>query len=218
MKSSRFVPILLVGLFLAADAAHAAHVDMKDPRRALGREDDIRVDAELAQDTVASGAPVAVTYQIENLSKDPIAIADKVCEISFDADSQSLVVSIGSEVPKAAVMPKLVVLAPGEKATFNAGGVVHVQVPANGNPFVAVPRYVQIKVSVLRGLSAFRGLIDRQAHTTVPVSLSDAQFEQWLESNDTILLNEIPVQYSANPRSAVSDASQNGVASAGSSY
>ena len=30
----------------------------------------------------------------------------------------------------------------------------------------------------------------------------------WLGSNDTILLNEIPVVYSVNPKNAVTDASQ----------
>ena len=209
MKSSKsFVLVLAAASILPLAAAQAAHVDMNDPRRAVGRDDDIRIDAELAQETVASGAPVAITYQIENLSGDPIAIADKVCDISFDADSQSVVVSIGSEVPRAGVMPKLVVLAPREKKTFNAGGVVHVQAQANGNPFVAVPRFVQIKVNVLRGLNPFVPLIDKQAHSMTPVALDDSHFEQWLENNDTILLNEIPVRYSASPRNAVSDASQ----------
>ncbi len=216
MKSSKvvFAVVATVSLFAAA-AAQAARVDMNDPRRAVGREDDIRVDAQLTQETVASGAPVAVTYQIENLSKDPIAIAEKECEVSFDADDEAVVVSIGSEIPKAGVMPKLVVLEPNEKKTFTAGGVVHVQAPANGNPFVPVPRVVQIKVNVLRGLTAFRALIDRQVHGNAPVALDDAHFEQWLENNDTILLNDIPVQYSANPKSGVTDASQRGYASGG---
>lgn len=213
MKSSKavFLVVAAVSLFGAA-AAQAAHVDMNDPRRALGREDDIRVDAELAQETVASGGAVAVTYQIENLSKDPIAIADKECEVSFDADDEAVVVSIGSEVPKDGVLPKLVVVQPNEKKTFTAGGVVYVQAPAANNPFVAVPHSVRIKVNVLRGLAAFRALIDRQLHGAAPVALSDAQFEQWLENNDTILLNEIPVGYSATAKDSLTDASQRGSA------
>lgn len=211
MKSSRVLSLIFtaVSLFPIA-AAHAASVDMNDPRRAVGREDDVRIDAVLLQDFVASGAPVTVNYQVENLSKDPIAIADKVCEISYDAADRAVVVSIGSDVPKAGVMPKLVVLAPNEKKTFSAGGLVHVQARADGDPFVSTPHAVQIKVSILRGLAAFRALITRQSQSSAPVALTDAQFEQWLEGNDTILLNAIPVHYSANPKSAATDASQRG--------
>jgi hypothetical protein len=213
MKSSRvfFLVVATVSLFQVA-AARAARVDMNDPRRAVGREDDVRIDAELTQETVASGSPVAITYQVENLSNDPIAIAEKECDVSFDADDQAVVVSIGLDVPKNGVMPKLVVLAPNEKKTFTAGGVVRVTVRADGNPFVAVPRYVQIKVNILRGLNLFRQLIERQTRATAPVALNDAQFEQWLENNDTILLNEIPVGYSATAKDALTDASQRGSA------
>ncbi len=216
MKSSRvfFLIFATVSLFEVA-AAQAARVDMNDLRRAVGREDDVRIDAELTQETVASGSPVAVTYQVENLSKDPIAIAEKECDVTFDADDQAVVVSIGLDVPKNGVMPKLVVLQPNEKKTFTAGGVVHVQAPATNNPFIPVPRYVQIEVNVLRGLSSFNALIERQVHGTAPVALDDAHFEQWLESNDTILLNQIPVQYSANPKNGVTDASQRSYASGG---
>lgn len=214
MKSSKFaVLVFSIASLIEVAAANAARVDMKDPRRALGREDDVRVDAELSQDTVSSGAPVGVTVQVENLSKDPIAIADKVCDISYDPDSQAVVVSIGTEVPKDARMPKMVVVAPNEKKTFSTGGIVRVQAPANGNPFVSVPRVVQIKVNFLRGIAAFRSLLDRAAQGPAPVALNDAQFEQWLESNDTVLLNDIPVEYSANPRAAISDASQRAVGS-----
>src|SRR5512146_2314204 len=134
MKSSRlfFFAVTAVS-FLNVAAALAAHVDMNDPRRALGREDDVRIDAELMQDSVSSGSAVGVTYQIQNLSNDPIAIADKVCDVSYDADERTVVVSIGADVPKDGVMPKLVVLAPNEKKTFTAGGIVRVTVRADGN-------------------------------------------------------------------------------------
>lgn len=215
MKSSRLSFLIVTAVsFLNVAAALAAHVDMNDPRRALGREDDVRIDAQLLQDSVSSGSSVGVTYQVENLSRDSIAIADKVCEVSYDPDDRAVVVSIGSDVPKGGVMPKLVVLAPNEKKTFTAGGIVRVNVPADGSPFVAVPRYVQIKVNILRGLNLFKQLIEKQTGATAPIALSDAQFEQWLENNDTIFLNQIPVLYSASPRSPM-DASRRGISGSG---
>ncbi len=207
MKSSRVLSFVAV-TFLTLAAAFAAKVDMKDPRRAVGREDEVRVDAEMIQESVASGAPIGITYQIQNLSKDPIAVADKVCDVTFDSDDRAIVVSVGSDVPKDGVMPKLVVLAPNEKKTFTAGGMVQVAAPRTRNPLVAIPRFVRIKVAILRNLAIFRPLIDQQTKSAAPITLSDTQFEKWLENSDTIVLNEIPVDFSAAPKDGMSDASQ----------
>jgi hypothetical protein len=208
MKSSRLWFAVVSAVTIFPMAALAAHVDMTDPRRALGREDDVRVDAQLLQDSVSSGSPISVTYQVENLSKEPVAIADKACELSYDSDSGTITMSIGSEVPRDGTMPKMVTLAPGEKKTFTVGGVLHVAVSTARTPFTQSPRFVLIKVNILRGVAAFRSLIDRQARSATPVALSDEQFQRWLENNDTILLNEIPVRYNASPRRDVTDASQ----------
>ena len=87
MKSSKpFFAAVAVSL-IGASVAAAAHVDFKDPRRALGREGDVRIDAELAQDTLASNSPITITYQIQNLSNSTIAVADKICDTDFDLDS-----------------------------------------------------------------------------------------------------------------------------------
>lgn len=207
MKSSRVLLFIAIS-FACAAAAFAARVDMKDPRRAVGREDDVRVDAELIQDSVTSGSPIGITYQVQNLSPNPIALADKVCDVSFDTDDRAIVVTLGSDVPKDGVMPKLVVLAPNEKKTFSAGGMVHVAAPTTRNPFVAVPQFVRIKVSILRNLAVFRPLIDQQSKSPAPIALTDAQFEKWLENSDTIQLNTIPVDFTVSPKNGESDASQ----------
>ena len=198
MRSSKLFLIAVSSLtVLQAAAAYTAHVDMTDPRRALGREDDVRVDAQLVDDNVSSGSPVGVTYQVQNLTKQPIAVADKVCDISYDTDSRTITVSAGSEVPKGGTMPHLATIAPGQKKTFTCGAILHVTTPVNRSPFTAVPRFVQIKVNVLRDISPFRPLIEEQARTAGPIELTDQQFDQWLESNDTILLNAIPVHFTA---------------------
>ncbi|MGH7489693.1 MAG: hypothetical protein ACRD3J_27855, partial [Thermoanaerobaculia bacterium] len=89
MKSSGSIAVVVAAALLTTAAARAAHVDFKDPRRALGREDDIRVDAEMVQDTLSAGTPIGITYQVENLTASPIAIADRVTATSFDPDSQT---------------------------------------------------------------------------------------------------------------------------------
>jgi hypothetical protein len=205
MRSSKL--FVIVAVFNVA-AAYAAHVDMNDPRRALGREDDIRVDAQLLHETVSSGSPIGVTWQIENLSSDPIAVADKLCDVSYDADSRTITVSLGSEVPKAGNMPHLVTIRGGDKKTFTIGAILHVAAPTVRSPFTALPRFVQIKVNFLRDLAPFGALIEQQAKTSGSIELTDAQFDQWIESNDTIFLNAIPVQYNAAAKNGMADASQ----------
>src|SRR6185436_2441155 len=56
---------LTASTLLTAAAANAAGIDMNDPRRALGRENDVRIDAQLLQETVSPGTAIAVTYQIQ---------------------------------------------------------------------------------------------------------------------------------------------------------
>ncbi|GAC1432860.1 MAG: hypothetical protein NVSMB68_05300 [Thermoanaerobaculia bacterium] len=197
-------------MFLAG-AAQSAHVDMKDPKRALGREDDVRIDAQLLQDTVSPGSPIGVTYQVENLSQKVIALADKVCDVTYDSESHTIIVSVGSEVPRRGEMPHLITIGPGDKKTFRSGAVLRFVTPAVRSPFVSIPEFVEIKVNVLRELAPFHELIDRQAHAAPdapPITLTDQQFDQWLESNATILLNTIPVRYQPGQKHNLTDASQ----------
>ena len=208
MKSSRWFAVAAV---LYSTASWAAHVDMNDPKRALGRDDDIRIDAQLFEDTVASNGPIRVIYQIQNLTQNYIAVADKVCDSSYDSDSRTIVVSIGAEVPADTMMPHLVTIAPGEKKSFNAGTTARVLTPSTRSPFVSVPRFVRIKVNVLRDISPFKTLIEQQARTPQsPVPLADNLFDRWLDTNDAIDLNAIPVQWTGPARSAVAGADQQG--------
>jgi hypothetical protein len=201
MKSSRLFVLLFATITLIhTAAAYADAINMDDPRRALGREDDVRVDAQLGQDTIVPGVPVAVVYQIQNLSDMPVAIADKVASASYDNDTRTITLSVGSEVPEQ-TMPHVVIIAPGEKRVFHAAATPSLTAAATRARFGGVPRYVQVKVSILRDLAPFRALIDKQAQGPQP--LSDALFDQWFESNDTILLNTVPVQFKPNGGSGV---------------
>ena len=197
MKSSKqLIPLFAAATFVFAVTAQAARIDMKDPRRALGREDDIRVDCEMTQDTISRSGPISVTYRVENLTNAPIAIADKVVSVSYDEDARTITMSIGAEIPEE-TMPHLVVIPPGTKKTMTAGGVFNVAV-ANTR-LAPVPQYVQVRVNVLRDLTAFRDLILQSSQATAPVALPSALFDTWLDANDTILCNAVPVRWSATP-------------------
>lgn len=193
MRSSWFV----VTLMLAGAAANAAHVDMKDPRRALGRDDDVRIDAQLFQDTLEANGPISVTYQIENLSNSPIAIADRITDVDFNRDDATITLSIGAEALTAKTLPHLVIIAPGEKKTFKSGGTVR-GVQSSRGPFASVPHAVQIRVNIVRDIGAFREAIVAQQQPNAAVAVTNEMFDRWIDSNDSIALNALPVKWSAS--------------------
>jgi hypothetical protein len=196
MKSSLFV----VALMLTGTAAMAggARIDMKDPRRALAREDDIKIDAQLLQDTLQQNGPITVTYQVENLSNSAIAIADRVSEVDFNPDDVTITLTIGAEALTAKTLPHLVVIPPGEKKTMKAGGTVHGVLNGHG-PFAVVPHTVLIRVNVLRDVAAFRQAIAAQQQPNAVVAVTNDMFDRWIDENDSIELNELPVRWSSEP-------------------
>jgi len=208
MQSSKPFFAAVVVVSISAAAASAAHVDFKDPRRALGREGNVRIDAELAQDTVSSSSALNVTYQVENLTNATIAIADKVSDAAFDMDSRTITLSIGAEVPPGPNMPHLVTVGPGEKRVLNGGALLHITVPTMRTPWTAVPKYVQIKVTVLRDVTPFINLIERQNRTPAPVPLPSDMFDHWVESSDSVLLNTIPVYWKGENRRGTAESDQ----------
>jgi len=175
---------------------------MNDPRRAVGAEDDVRVDALLTSDFVSPHSAIAVTYQIQNFSSRAVAVIDKLCEASYDSDSRTITLSVGSEVPKHGQMPRLVTIHSGEKRTFTVGATLSSALRT------AVPGFVRIKVNVLRDVAPFVALIDRRSRASVAIALNDEQFEQWLNTNASIFLNVIPVRDRPADQSHATDASQ----------
>lgn len=211
MRSSKPFLIAVVFTTTMGAGAMAARVDFNDPRRALGRQDDIRVDAELGQDTLAPNAPITVTYQIANLSKSTVAIADKVTDASFDPDTLTVTLSLGAEVPPGPNMPHLVLISPGQKRVLTAGALLHITVPNIRTPFVAVPRYVQIKVNVLRDVAPLAKLVKRQAKSDLPVPLPNDMFDRWVNNSSSIFLNTLPVYWNgARPSGASAESNQPG--------
>ena len=184
-----------------ASAAAAASIDMDNPHRALAREGNVRIDAQLHQDTVSSGTPVSITYQIQNFSETPVAIADRVSGASYDEETRTIVVAVGSEVPSDGNLPHMIVVAPGEKKVFTAAATPLLSAAASRREFAVVPRYVQVKVALLRDVEPYLTMIEKQ-EARARQRLSDELFDRWFVSNETIFLNTIPVRYQAP---AVSD-------------
>jgi hypothetical protein len=188
MSSSKpFFAVSALIVLTAALAEAATGVDMRDPRRAVGREDDIRVDAELFDESV--GSAIHVVYEVSNLSPAPVAIADVPPAATFDRDSGTITMSVGAEIPTGTTVPRLVTINPGEKKSFRASATVRI-VPAQVRMrYAAVPRSVQIKVNVLRDPKTIEQL-DAKAR------IDDKLFELWVNSNLPVLTNTIPIRWS----------------------
>jgi len=210
MKSSKPLFTAVAVSVIGAGIAAAAHVDFNDPRRAIGREGDIRIDAELTQDSLARNTPIAVTYQIQNLSKGVVAIADKIVDTDFDLESLTVTLAIGAEIPPGSELPHLITINPGEKRVLTAAAMLHVAIPAARTRWTAVPRFVQVKVTLLRDVTAFASLIEQQRSGAPAVALPNNMFDHWVEASDSILLNPIPVYWKADSNHGAAEAGRPG--------
>lgn len=207
MKSSKWFLALLASIILIhAAAAAAANIDMDDPKRLLGRAGDVRVDAQLVRDTVSPGAPIGITYQIQNFSNAPVAVAMKVSDASYDGDTRTITLAIGSEVPPDGNMPQMVVIAPGEKKVLQAAATPKLSAQAMRAQLGLAPRFVQVKVAILRNVEPYAQLIASQDGRTKR-RLSDELFDRWFESTDTIFLNSVPVQFVPGSSTGIAESS-----------
>jgi hypothetical protein len=211
VKSSGRNAVAVAVFLLVSSTVQAAGVDFKDPRRALGREDDIKVDAQMLQETISPGSPISVTYQVENLTSAPIAIADKVADATFDADSQTITVSIGAEIPEGTAMPHLTVIAPGQTHAFRIGASAQVVVANEKSPWAHVPRFVQIVVNVLRDLKPFANLIAQQAKSASAPPLPNNLFDTWVASVSSVELNVLPVRWSNERQGVTAETAHSGL-------
>ena len=212
MKSSRlFIALLTATALLHTAAASAAAIDMDDPRRVIGKENNVRVDAQLIQDTVSPGTPIGIVYQVQNQTSAPIALAANVASASFDSDTGPITFSIGAEIPPAGPMPRMELIAPGETKVLRAGSGGVAPARSTNPRFGGQPRYVRVKVSFLRDVEPFATLIAKQT-AAGGAQFPDALFHRWFESQDTIFMNAVPVRFS--PRAPGADASVGAMADA----
>ena len=198
MRSSKLWVVAVISS--AAVTLSAAQIDLTDPRRATGREDDVRVDALLSQDGLSAVSPANITYQIENLSAETVAVADRVVGADYDPESQTITVAIGAEIPDGPTMPHMIAVKPGEKRILTCSVFMHVLLPSTRTPWTAMPRYLQIKVTFLRDVRPFATLIERQSQTAAPQLFPSALFDRWVDGSDSVFLNAFPVHWNAEAR------------------
>lgn len=202
---TRIGPSVVVLLLLTACASSTA-VNMSEPRRVVGTESLVRVDAEI-NEVVRAGAPIAITYEITNQRPTAIAVADILPETTFDPETRMVTVSIGSEVPGTTMLPRLVKIAPGEKKSFSTTARMNRVLPVlSADPRANATTLLRLKVNFLGDTAPFAELIDITEKAVADAKRADELFPVWLEKNEVVYTNAVPVEVtSARPEG---DASQ----------
>jgi hypothetical protein len=175
---------------------------MAEPRRIVGTENSVRVDAQVSADQVAPGSYIPITYEITNQRETAIAVAELLPETTYDPDSHMFTVSIGSEVPGNELLPRLVTIAPGEKKSFSAmARVIYVRTPRQTDSQLgSEPAGLRLKLNFLSDTEPFRELIGIKEVAVADAKLADALFPLWLERNEVVYTNAIPMRWAARTR------------------
>lgn len=183
-------------LVFATGCASTKTVDLNEPRRILGTENQVRVDAEVFGERVSSGSAITIKYDITNERENPIAVADILPETSYDAETQTITVSLGSEVPGNHLLPRLIAIAPGEKKSFQVTARITLMFPTDAmTPLTRYPNALRVKLNFLGDTAPFRQLIGINEKAVSDHTLADALFPEWLEKNEIVITNPLPMRW-----------------------
>jgi len=196
----RTIPLLLFSALLLASCASSG-VDMEQPERVLGREDNVRIDAQFVAQSYAQGSNVSIVYEIENLRDSSIAFANMSPETSYESETGTFTVTVGSEVPGNQTIPRLVEIKPGERTKFTSGSRLVVPVAREG--VRSAPREIRLKLVYLNSVEPFRELIGIPEVAVADKALADRLFPLWIEHSGTVTTNAAPIVWGA--RSSATD-------------
>jgi len=183
---------------LVAAACATTPVNMNEPRRLVGTESDVRVDAEIIGDVLSPSARIPIKYEITNNRATAIAFADLVPDSNYDADTQTLTVSLGAEVPGEHLLPRLLLIMPGEKKSFATNAAVKVVMPGGASPFVRLPNAMRVKLNFLGDPKPFAKLINIPERAVNDPQLANELFPKWVEGVETVYTNALPMRWAGS--------------------
>jgi hypothetical protein len=199
---------LLLSLGLLAACATTAPVDMKEARRVVGTENDVRVDAEIFGDTLTRNSNIALKYDITNNRPQPILVADLLPNATYDEETQTVTVELGAEIPGEAFLPRLIPIGSGEKKSFSAAARILIAPHADASPWVPRPRALRLKLNFLGGAGApFEKLIAIPEKAVHDPQLAAELFQKWVDQNESVTTNALPMRWANAAETGGADAS-----------
>lgn len=213
MRSSIPCSLVIAATLTAgcSSSSSVSTIDYSDSRRFLGREGDVRIDAQLSADRFGNHATVHLRYQIHNMRGTPIALETAAASSSYDPETRTITVMLGSEIPGRENV-RLAAIASGETKSFHSTARLAVAIPALG-PAARHPRFVRLRVNFLGDVKPFETLLGGAAR-----GVDDALFPHWVEHNESITTNTLPIDwegagapaFDASRRAGLADASRGG--------
>ena len=198
MKRTAAPLLLLSALVLASCASSGKPVDMTEPRRVVGTENLVRVDAEIYADKLTTNGSIPIKYDITNDRQGTILVADLVPQATYDPDTQTVIVALGSEVPGMELLPRLIPIQPGEKKTFSTAARVTILLPNASSPVMRFPNALRVKLNFLGETKPFEKLVAITEKALHDPKLADELFPKWLEQNETVVTNALPMRWAGN--------------------
>jgi hypothetical protein len=192
-----------LSLFVVA-CSSTKPVNMSEPRRVLGTESDVRVDAEVYGDRLGPNVTIPIKYDITNNRQTTILVADLIPESTYDPETHMVTVSIGSEIPGEQFLPRLIPIRPGERKSFSASA--HVVIIVNtASPWVPRPNALRLKINFLGDPKPFEKLISIPEKSVHDPVLAAQLFPKWVEGNETVFTNSLPMRWGAVPADEPAD-------------
>jgi hypothetical protein len=177
---------------------------MKEPRRMVGTENNVRVDAEIYGENIVQGASLAIKYDVTNQRATPILIADLIPQTTYDPDTRTITVDIGSEIPGEEFLPRLISIPSGERRSFRTGAHINIGPAITAAPSPK-PKALQLRVNFLGDSAPFVKLIDIPEKAVRDRALAAELFPKWVERNETVTTNALPMRWQASRSSGIED-------------
>jgi uncharacterized protein YcfL len=198
MKPARLFALAVLLVVLAGCASQS--VNMSEPRRLVATESDVRLDAVIRTDVLTPATRIPISYDITNNRQTPIAVAELIPNATYDADTRTVMVMLGSEVPGESMLPRLSLIRPGEKKSFSTVASVNlVAFSAAYNPLTPYPRAIRVRLDFLTDPKSFEKLIGIPERAVHDPALAAELFPKWVEQNETVVTNALPMHWRGEP-------------------
>ncbi|HEV8432301.1 MAG TPA: hypothetical protein VGR95_02730 [Thermoanaerobaculia bacterium] len=196
----RLAPVVL-SLLLFAACASTPKVDMKEPRRLVATDNDVRFDVQVRGEMLGPSNDIPLDYEVTNNRDTAIAIAELVPDATYDPETQTVTINVGSEVPGQQFLPRLVLIKPGEHKTFSVGARVNLPITelVDQNPFHRYPNGLRIRLNFLGDATPFMKLVGISERAVHDPALANELFPKWVEQNESVITSVLPMRWIGTP-------------------